>query len=205
MWSCLTVCIHLHRFVADTASVCQHVCSSETVVCVCVCFCKHIVHVSMCICVRVLLHVVTYACVFSLWDASVTGAELIVADGWRQEQTYILLCHTEEEEEEEEGDKNWGLFCAPLPPLSPLLIYLPCFSLLSPLHSLHFFPFWLVWHLTDIWPYSAHWEEVIEEVIEAKEGHEIKGTTSAEGYRKKTSQHRFVFQYIGITRRATML
>lgn len=28
---------------------------------------------------------------------------------------------------------------------------------------------------------------MIEEGIEAKEGHEIKGTTSAEGYRKKTS------------------
>ena len=49
------------------------------VVCVCVCDCKHIADVSMCICV---LHVVMY--VFCLGDASVTGAELIVADGCRQ-------------------------------------------------------------------------------------------------------------------------
>lgn len=198
-------CLHTSAQACGRYCLCMTTCVffRDWCVCVCVCFCEHIVHVSMCICVRVLLHIVTYACVFSLWDASVTGAELIVADGWRQEQTYILLCHTEEEEEE--GDKNWGLFCAPLPPLSPLLIYLPCFSLPSPLHSLHFFSFCLVWHLTVIWSYSAHWEEVIEEGIEAKEGHEIKGTTSAEGSRKKTSRHRFVFQYIRITRRDTML
>lgn len=85
----------------------------------CKCVCSYV-------CVCALLHVVTYLRVFTLRDASVTGAELIVTDGCRQAQTYILLWYTEEEVEEQEEEercmviKAGGPSCTPLPCLSPL-------------------------------------------------------------------------------------
>lgn len=74
----------------------------------------------LCASVCALLRVVTYVRVFTLRDASVTGAELIVTDGCRQAQTYILLWYTEEEEERCMVIKAGGPSCTPLPCLSPL-------------------------------------------------------------------------------------
>lgn len=103
-------------------------CSSETILFVCVSASILSVCLFLCACACVFVHVVTCVrvcvCVFSLRDALVTGAELIVADGCRQAQTYILLCHTEEEGEEEvqEGNKNWGLLYSSASFISPLSI-----------------------------------------------------------------------------------
>lgn len=80
----------------------------------------------LCASVCTLLHVVTYVRVFTLRDASVTGAELIVTDGCRQAQTYILLWYTEEEEEERcMVIKAGGPSCTPLLYSPPVFISPP--------------------------------------------------------------------------------
>lgn len=73
-----------------TRRSCDTVCGHGFVgLCVCVCYDL------LCVCL----------CVFGLGHAAVTGAALIVADGCRQTQTYILLC-IEQKEEESKKKKN---------------------------------------------------------------------------------------------------